>query len=33
VANWKVNGEVIAKRGRVIRGLESFPMSLGLAKD
>jgi cytochrome P450 len=33
VANWKVNGEVIAKRGRVIRGLESLPMSLGLAKD
>jgi cytochrome P450 len=33
VASWKVNGEAIAKRGRVIRGLESLPMSLGSAKN
>jgi cytochrome P450 len=33
VSSWKVNGEVIAKRGRVIRGLESLPMSLGSAKN
>ncbi len=32
VANWRVNGEVIAKRGRVIRGLESLPMKLGQAE-
>ena len=33
VANWKVNGEVIAKKGRVIRGLESLPMSFGRAVE
>jgi cytochrome P450 len=33
VANWKVNGEVIAKKGRVIRGLESLPMSFGQAVE
>jgi cytochrome P450 len=33
VASWKVDGEIIAKRGRVIRGLESLPMSLGSAKN
>ena len=32
VASWKINGEVVAKQGRVIRGLESLPMSLGSAK-
>jgi cytochrome P450 len=31
VSSWKVIGEVVAKRGRVIRGLESLPMSLGSA--
>ena len=33
VSSWKVSGEVVAKRGRVIRGLESLPMSLGSAKS
>jgi cytochrome P450 len=33
VASWKVDGEIIAKRGRVIRGLESLPMNLGPAKN
>ena len=33
VASWKVDGEIIAKRGRVIRGLESLPMILGPAKN
>jgi cytochrome P450 len=33
VSSWRVDGEVIAKRGRVIRGLDSLPMSLGSAKD
>jgi cytochrome P450 len=33
VESWKVDGEIIAKRGRVIRGLESLPMSLGTAKN
>jgi hypothetical protein len=33
VSSWKVSGEVVAKRGRVIRGLESLPMSLGLANS
>jgi cytochrome P450 len=33
VSSWRVDGEVIAKRGRVIRGLDSLPMSLGLAKN
>jgi hypothetical protein len=32
VASWKITGDVIAKRGRVIRGLESLPMTLGSAK-
>ena len=31
VASWKVDGKVIAKRGRVIRGLESLPLNLGPA--
>jgi cytochrome P450 len=31
VTAWKVDGEVIAKRGRVIRGLETLPMSFGQA--
>jgi cytochrome P450 len=31
VASWKVNGEVVTKRGRVIRGLETLPMRLGEA--
>jgi cytochrome P450 len=31
VASWKINGDVTKKRGRVIRGLESLPMNLGLA--
>lgn len=31
VANWRISGEVIAKRGRVIRGLESLPMNFGPA--
>ena len=33
VARWKITGDVVAKRGRVIRGLESFPITLGSAKD
>jgi len=33
VASWKITGDVVAKRGRVIRGLESFPITLGSAKD
>lgn len=33
VASWKITGDVIAKRGRVIRGLESLPMNFGSAKD
>jgi cytochrome P450 len=33
VESWKVDGEIIAKRGRVIRGLESLPMRLGPAKN
>ena len=33
VASWKITGDVIAKRGRVIRGLESLPMTLGSAKN
>jgi cytochrome P450 len=32
VTSWKVDGEVIAKRGRVIRGLDSLPMNLGRSK-
>jgi cytochrome P450 len=32
VASWKIDGEVIPKRGRVIRGLESLPMNLGAGK-
>ena len=32
VTSWKVDGEVIAKRGRVIRGLDSLPMNLGAGK-
>jgi cytochrome P450 len=31
-AAWKIDGQVIAKRGRVIRGLETLPMILGSAK-
>jgi cytochrome P450 len=31
VSSWKINGDVTKKRGRVIRGLESLPMNLGLA--
>ena len=31
VTAWKNDGEVIAKRGRVIRGLETLPMSFGQA--
>jgi len=31
VASWKVGGDVVTKRGRVIRGLETLPMSLGEA--
>jgi predicted RNA-binding protein YlqC (UPF0109 family) len=31
VASWKITGDVIAKRGRVIRGLETLPMRLGEA--
>ena len=31
VASWKVAGDVVAKRGRVIRGLETLPMRLGEA--
>ena len=31
VTAWKVDGEMIAKRGRVIRGLETLPMSFGQA--
>jgi hypothetical protein len=33
VTSWKITGDVIAKRGRVIRGLESLPMNFGSAKD
>jgi cytochrome P450 len=32
VGSWKLDGEVIAKKGRVIRGLETLPMKLGPAK-
>jgi cytochrome P450 len=31
VASWKVGEEVVTKRGRVICGLETLPMSLGEA--
>jgi cytochrome P450 len=31
VASWNLNGEVIPKRGRVIRGLEALPLRLGHA--
>jgi len=31
-AAWKIDGQVIAKRGRVIRGLETLPMILGSDK-
>ena len=31
MASWKVAGDVVAKRGRVIRGLETLPMRLGEA--
>jgi cytochrome P450 len=31
VASWRVAGDVVAKRGRVIRGLETLPMRLGEA--
>lgn len=33
VTSWKITGDVIAKRGRVIRGPESLPMNFGSAKD
>jgi len=33
VESWKITGDVVAKRGRVIRGLESFPVTLGSAKS
>ncbi len=33
VTSWKITGDVIAKKGRVIRGLESLPMNFGSAKD
>jgi cytochrome P450 len=32
VTSWKVDGEIIAKRGRVIRGLDSLPMNLGRSR-
>ncbi len=31
VASWQIEGQVTAKRGHVIRGLETLPMSLGEA--
>jgi cytochrome P450 len=31
VSNWSIDGDVITKRGRVIRGLERLPMNLGPA--
>jgi len=31
VSKWSINGDVVAKRGRVIRGLERLPMNLGPA--
>jgi cytochrome P450 len=31
VTSWNVSGDVVAKRGRVIRGLETLPMELGQA--
>jgi cytochrome P450 len=33
VASWRITGDVVAKRGRVIRGLESLPITLGSAKN
>ena len=33
VASWKITGDVVAKRGRVIRGLESLPITLGSTKN
>jgi cytochrome P450 len=33
VGSWKVAGEVIYKRGRVIRGIETLPMNLGAANN
>ena len=33
VASWKITGDIVAKRGRVIRGLESFPITLGSTKN
>jgi cytochrome P450 len=31
VSKWSIDGDVVAKRGRVIRGLERLPMNLGHA--
>jgi hypothetical protein len=33
VGAWKLDGEVIAKKVRVVRGLERLPIKLGPAKS